>query len=614
MLRFERGFDSVVPPQHFRRLPRLHAVLFSQAVRLACFIQVFSFYNQNFVKVRIFMFLPRFKQAAAIAAALLFISSATAQEPAGDKVDLDILAQIKSQAFQHSQVMENLFYISEVYGPRVNNSRNHRAAAEWAMKQMKEWGLQNVHLEKFAFGYGWQIKKFYAAMETPAYAALIGFPLAWTPGTNGLITADAIWAPIHSKEDFAKYHGKLKGKVLLMFDPPQLQLHTRVDATPSPTDEEILARSNAPHRGAGGAAEGRGGPPAPGGASAPRGRGRVGEGDWVYTPTSLALAEEKNHLLRNEVNAFLKEEGVVVALTPGYNGDGGTIFSTYGGSENPKDPIPPPMVAITPEQYNRIVRLLQHGTTPKLTFDVAVDYQKEDQNAVNVIGEIPGTTKPDEVVMLGGHFDSWQGGTGATDNGTGSSVAMEAVRILATLKKPMARTVRVALWGGEEEGVYGSSAYVQQRFAPRDTMKKTPEYDKLDVYFNDDGGSGRFRGVSAGGSPQMATIFKSWIEPIKDQHIVAVSGADFRPTTQPGGTDSSSFSWIGLNGIGFQQDGLEYGTRTHHSNADTYDRVQKDDVMQGSMIEAWFAYNAATRPEMLPRIPTPEPLNASCSS
>ncbi len=552
------------------------------------------------------MHLHRFKQTAALAAALLLLSSANAQDPAGDKVDLDALTQIKSEAFQHSQVMENLYYISEVYGPRVNNSRNHRAAAEWAMKQMKEWGLKNVHLEKFPFGYGWQIKKFYAAMETPAYAALTGFPLAWTPGTNGPITAEAVWAPIHSKEDFAKYHGKLKGKVLLMFDPPPLQLHTRVDAAPSPTDEEILARSNAPR-----GFRGPGGPPvagAPAGAGAPRGRGRFGEGDWVYTPTSLALAEEKNHTLRNEVNAFLKEEGVAVSLTPGYNGDGGTLFSTYGGSENPNDPIPSPIVAISPEQYNRIVRLLQHGTVPKLTFDVAVEYQKEDQNAFNVIGEIPGTTKADEIVMLGGHFDSWQGGTGATDNGTGSAVSMEAVRILATLKKPMARTVRVALWGGEEEGVYGSSAYVQQHFAPRDTMKKTPEYDKLDVYFNDDGGSGRFRGVSAGGSPVTAAIFKSWIEPIKDQHIVSVSGAEFRPTTTPGGTDSSSFSWIGLNGIGFQQDGLEYGTRTHHSNADTFDRVQKDDVMQGSMVEAWFAYNAATRAEMLPRIPTPEPL------
>ncbi|MGO4518365.1 M28 family peptidase [Terriglobus sp. 2YAB30_2] len=540
------------------------------------------------------MNLYRITQAAALAAALLVIPPAAAQEQAGDKVDLDVLAQIKHEALQNSQVMENLYYISEVYGPRVNNSRNHRAAAEWAMQQMKAWGLKNVHLEAWGpFGYGWQIKKYYGALESPAYAALTGFPLAWTPGTDGPITADAVWAPIHSKDDFAKYKGKLKGKVVLIFDPPQLKLHSTAEAAPSPTDEEVEARTKTPPTG-----------PRGGG-----GRGRAGEGEWDYTPTSLALSGPKGRTLRNEVNAFLKEEGAAVVLTPGYNGDGGTVFSTYGGSEDPKDPVPPPMVAVTPEQYNRVVRLVQHGTTPKLTFDIQVDYQKTDQMAFNVVGEIPGTTKADEVVMLGGHFDSWQGGTGATDNGTGSSVALEAVRILATMHKPMARTVRVALWGGEEEGLYGSIAYVQQHFAQRETMKKTPEYDKLDVYFNDDSGSGRFRAVSALGNPQLATIFRSWIEPIKDQHIVAVTGGtEFRPTAQPGGTDSTSFSWIGLNGIGFQQDSLEYGTRTHHSNADLYDRVQKDDVMQGSLVEAWFAYNAATRAEMLPRIPTPEPL------
>jgi len=552
------------------------------------------------------------RQGAAVVTALLLIASTPAQEPAGDKVDLDVLTQIKTEAYQHSQVMENLFYMSEVYGPRVTNSRNHRAAAEWAMKQMKEWGLKNVHLEYWPFGYGWQIKKYYGAMESPSYAAIPGFPLAWSPGTNGAITAEPIFAPIHSKEDFAKYHGKLKGKIVLMFDPAPLTLHTRADAQPSPTDEEILARGDARGGGGGGRGAAGGAPGGPGGGTAanrdPSGRGRPGEGTWDYTPTSLALANSRNSELRAEVNAYMSAEGAALVLTPGYNGDGGTIFGSYGGSEDPKAPVPPPLVAIGAEHYNRIVRLLQHNITPKLTFDIQVEYQKENLNAFNVIGEIPGATKPDEVVMLGGHFDSWQGGTGATDNGTGSSVAMEALRILATLHKPMARTVRVALWGGEEEGVYGSTAYVQQHFAKRTDMIKTPEYDKFDVYFNDDGGSGRFRGVSAGGSPQMAAIFRSWIEPIKDQHIVAVTGGDtFRPTTSPGGTDSTAFSWIGLNGIGFQQDGLEYGTRTHHSNADTYDRVQKDDVMQGSMIEAWFAYNAATRPDMLPRIPTPAP-------
>jgi carboxypeptidase Q len=543
-----------------------------------------------------FMNLLRFRPAVAAActSALLLVSTAPAQQQGGDKVDLATLAQIKSEALDHSQVMENLYYMSEVYGPRVNNSRNHRAAAEWAMKQMKDWGLKNVHLEKWGpFGYGWQIKKYYGALETPAYAALIGFPLAWTPSTNGPVTADAVLAPLHSKDDFAKYKGKLKGKIVLIFDPHELSMHTEAEARRL-TDEEVLARvSGAP-----------GGPP-PGG-----GRGRAGTNTTKpgeYTPISLSTAAATGRVLRNEVNAFLKEEGVAVALTPGYNGDGGTIFASYGGSQDPKDPVGPPMAAITPEQYNRICRLLQHGATPKLTFDIQTEYQKDDVMGFNVVGEIPGTTKADEVVMVGGHFDSWQGGTGATDNGTGSSVAMEAVRILATLHKPMARTVRVALWGGEEEGLYGSLAYVQSHFAPRDTMKQTPEYAKLDVYFNDDSGSGKFRGVSAIGNKQLASIFQSWIDPIKDQGIVAVTGLNAGPTKTPGGTDSTSFSWIGLNGIGFMQDPLEYGSRTHHSNMDLYDRVQKGDVMQGSLVEAWFAYNAATRAEMLPRIPTPEP-------
>jgi carboxypeptidase Q len=529
--------------------------------------------------------------AATCTAALLLTTALPAQDQGGDKVDLEVLNQIKAEAFQNSQVMENLYYISEVYGPRVTNSRNHRAAAEWAMQQMKAWGLKNVHLEKWGpFGNGWQIKKFYGALETPAYAALIGFPLAWTPGTNGPVTADAVWAPMHSKEDFAKYHGKLKGKIVLIFDPREVKMHTEAEAHRL-TDEEIQSRvSGAPGAGA---RRGAAAPPKPG----------------EYTPSTLSTAAASGRILRNELNTFMKEEGVAVALTPGYNGDGGTIFASYGGSQDPKDPVGPPMAAITPEQYNRIVRLVQHGAAPKLTFDIATEYQKDDMMALNVVGEIPGTTKPEEVVMVGGHFDSWQGGTGATDNGTGSAVAMEAIRILATLKKPMARTVRVALWGGEEEGLYGSLGYVQKHFAPRDTMKKTPEYDKLDVYFNDDSGSGKFRGVSALGNAQIASIFRSWIapEPIKDSGLIAVTGLNAGPTLKPGGTDSTSFSWIGLNGVGFMQDGLEYGTRTHHSNMDVYDRVQKDDVMQGSMIEAWFAYNAATRPEMLPRIPTPAP-------
>jgi carboxypeptidase Q len=530
--------------------------------------------------------------AAACAVALVVAQAMPAQAPGGDKIDLDALTAIKREAFNRSQVMENLYYLSEVYGPRVNNSRNHRAAAEWAMKQMKEWGLQNVHLEKWPFGYGWQIKKYYGALETPAYASLIGFPLAWTPGTNGPVSGEAILAPLHSEADFAKYKGKLKGKVVLFFEPRVLEMHTEVEAKRL-TEAEIEARvmTPDPSRSGGGPAGARPAAPRPG----------------DITPSTFSTAAGSGMILRNKINTFFKEEGVLVALMPGYTGDGGTVFGSYGGSQNPNDPVGPPIVGVTPEQYNRVARLLQHGEKPKLSFDIEVEYQKDDTNGFNVVGEIPGTTKKDEVVMVGGHFDSWQGGTGATDNGTGSAVALEAVRILATLKKPMARTVRVALWGGEEEGLFGSLAYVQEHFAQRTTMKQTPEYAKLDVYFNDDSGSGRFRGVSALGNAQLAAIFKSWIEPIKDLEITAVTGLTAGPQVAPGGTDSTSFSWIGLNGVGFMQDPLEYGSRTHHSNMDLYDRVQKGDVMQGSMIEAWFAYNAATRADMLPRMETPAP-------
>lgn len=522
-----------------------------------------------------------------IAASLLPVVGA-AQETAPDHVDLTVLHDIKAQAFQHSEVMDNLFYLSEVYGPRVTDSANFRAAGQWAVKRLESYGLKNVHLEKWGpFGDGWQIKRFSAHLIEPAYAPLIGFPLAWSPGTNGPVTGEAILAPIHSEADFAKYKGKLRGKIVLVADPKVILMHTEPDAHRL-TDQEIEARTEVadPSRlGAFG-----GGPP------------------WRSSPPPTPFDRAAALKFKNDTNQFLHDEGALVVLSYGTNGDGGTVFATFGGSQNPKDPVPPPMAAITPEQYNRIARLLAKGFAPKLEFDIKTEYYKDDQYSFNVIGEIPGATKPDEVVMLGGHFDSWQGGTGATDNGTGSAVAMEAVRILMALHKPMDRTVRIALWGGEEQGLLGSKAYVQEHFAPRDTMKQTAEYPKLDAYYNDDNGTGRFRGISASGNDQTKAIFESWIAPIKDLEITAVTGATSLATAQPGGTDHTTFLWVGLPGYGFMQDPMEYSTRTHHSNMDLYDRVQVGDVMQGAAIEAWFVYNTATRSSMMPRIDTPQPM------
>jgi len=525
--------------------------------------------------------------------ALLASALPLAAQEAPEKIDLKVLHQIKSEAFQHSQVMDHLFYISDVYGPRITSSPNHRAAAEWIVKRLESYGLVNVHLEPWGpFGNSWQYKKFYGALVEPNYAPLIGFPLAWTPSTDGPVTAEAVLAPIHSQADFAKYHGKLKGKIVLIADPKVVLMHTEAEARRL-TDEEIAARGTIDDvsrlGGFGGGGARRGAAPAP----AP-----------VVVDRDAALK------LRNDTSKFLSDEGVLVAINYGTNGDGGTVFASFGGSQNPDDPTPPPMAAITPEHYNRIARLIQHHMAPKVTFDIQTETYKGDGMGFNVVGDLVGTSKQDEIVMVGGHLDSWQGGTGATDNGTGSSVAIEAVRILATISKtkPLARTVRIALWGGEEEGLFGSKAYVQAHFAPRDTMKMTPEYAKLDAYYNDDGGSGRFRGISADGNDEIAEIFKQWAAPIHDLGFVAVAGATGAPTREPGGTDSTSFSWIGLDGFGFMQDPLEYGSRTHHSNMDLYDRVQVGDVMQGAAIEAWFAYNTAMRPTMLPRLDTPTPL------
>jgi len=537
------------------------------------------------------------KNVLAFALALLAAIPLTAQEGTPEKIDLKVLHEIKDQAFQHSQVLEHLFYISDVYGPRITNSANHRAAAEWIVKRLQSYGLQNVHLEPWGpFGNGWQYKKFYGALVEPNYAPLIGFPLAWTPGTDGPVTGEAILAPIHSQEDFAKYTGKLRGKIVLIADPKVVELHTEPESHRL-TVEELEARTIVldPSR-----LDRRGAPPAAAGS-------RGAQAGAPLAPLSPDAALK----LRNDTSKFLRDEGVLVAVNHGTNGDGGTVFATFGGSQNPNDPVPPPIVAITPEHYNRVVRLLQHGFTPKLTFDIQTELYKDDQYGFNVVGEIPGTTKKDEVVILGGHLDSWQGGTGATDNGTGSSVAIEAVRILTQLHRPLARTVRIVLWGGEEEGLLGSKFYVQQHFAPRDTLKQTPEYAKLDAYYNDDNGGGRFRGISADGNDEIAAIFRQWAAPIRDLGFQIVAGATAAPTYQTGGTDNTSFSWIGLDGFGFIQDPLEYQSRTHHSNQDLYDRVQAGDVEQGAAIEAWFVYNTATRPDLLPRLDTPAPSSTS---
>ncbi|MGH9657455.1 MAG: M20/M25/M40 family metallo-hydrolase, partial [Bryobacteraceae bacterium] len=303
---------------------------------------------------------------------------------------------------------------------------------------------------------------------------------------------------------------------------------------------------------------------------------------------------------RNRLNRFLNEEGVLVAVSPGDRTDGGTVRSTAAGSREESDAVPPPSVALTPEHYNRIVRLIDKKVPVTLEFDIQNKFHEDAREMYNVTAELPGTDKKDEVVMLGAHLDSWTGGTGATDNAAGSSVVMEAIRVLKAADLRPRRTVRVALWTGEEQGLLGSRAYVKEHFADRETMELKPEHARLAGYFNLDNGSGKIRGVYLQGNDMMRPVFEAWLGPFKDLGATTIT---IRNTS---GTDHLSFDAVGLPGFQFVQDPLEYSSRTHHTNMDVYDRLQKADLMQASAVMASFVYHAASRDAILPRKPLPK--------
>lgn len=520
----------------------------------------------------------------AIAAPLLLIAE--------ERPDLLMINRIKAEAFENSKVMDHAFYLTDVYGPRVANSPGYRAAADWAVKKLAEYGLVNTHLEKWDFGRGWSFSKFYVAMTEPSYAPLIGFPLAWSAGTDGLISGEPVLAPLRTDADLDKWRGKLKGK-LVMTDPPR-ELPMQLAANGHRyTDAELEKEASAPEPGA---SPFRTGDPA---AVPP------GTQPGVQAPPSIIPGTQPVNLgelrrFRTKLQKFLTSEGVAAAIQIG-RGDGGTVFGQSSGTKEPKEPLSVPSIVLDAEHYNRIARLLARNIPVKLELEVKSSVQDSDLNSANVIGEIPGGRKKDEVVMIGAHLDSWQGGTGATDNAAGCAVAMEVMRILKTLNIKMDRTVRIALWGGEEAGLLGSKAYVKAHFADPAVMKVLPEHAKLDAYFNLDNGTGKIRGIYLQGLDMERPIFDAWMAPFRDLGATTVS---IRNT---GGTDHLSFAAVGLPGFQFIQDQMEYSTRTHHSNMDVYDRLQKGDLMQAAAIMASFVYHTAMRDEMLPRKPLPKP-------
>jgi carboxypeptidase Q len=507
------------------------------------------------------------KLAALLALAFTLAWAAVAQT---DWVAPDpaVIGKFEDEGSQHSHIMEVMGYLTDVYGPRLTNSPNIREAGEYAVKTLSAWGLANVHEETWGpFGRGWSNELFEANEFAPRHFPLIAFPKAWTAGTNGPITADAIYAKIERDEDFAFYRGRLRGMYVLTA--PTRVIDAQFDAPAHRFSDQELADMAQPR------------PP-------------------QQPPDKAALERQrKQQEFNNKLTKFLTDEGAAAWLEPAPH-DGGTMTVMSGGSRDPKDPPVLPRVAMDVEHYGRIFRTLEKNIPVTLRINIANKFYDENLDSFNIIAEIPGTDKPDDVVMLGAHFDSWASGTGATDNAAGSAVVMEAMRILKTCGMKMRRTVRLALWTGEEEGLLGSRAYVMEHFADRNSMDLKPDHAKLSAYFNVDNGTGKIRGIYLQGNEAVRPIFEKWMEPFKPEGMTTLSA---RGTN---GTDHVPFDEVGLPGFQFIQDPIEYETRTHHTNMDVYERIQATDLKQMAVIVASFAYMTANADQPLPRKPLPK--------
>lgn len=543
-------------------------------------------------------------------------TAAGQQQPALDPNDP--VAKIIEEGMNHSQVMQTLSYLTDVIGGRLTGSPNMRRANEWTRDQLAKWGLVNAHVEPWGtFGRGWSLRRFSAEVVEPQDFPLIAYPKAWSPGTNGPVTAEVVYVDAKDENELrAKYAGKLRGMIVLTGPMREVKAHfeplgTRRD------EKDLLALANAPDP-----------------ATLPA--RRFGQ----LTPEQREAAR-----FAAVKSQFFQTEGVALLVDPG-RGDGGTLFvqsatvpqpfsaNQFGPGAprriNPYDKDAPqiaPQIVLAAEHYNRVARMLQAGERVRMTVNLDVQFHDQDAQAYNTVAEIPGSDPQlkDELVMLGGHMDSWHAGTGATDNGAGVAVAMEAARIIQTLGLKPRRTIRVALWSGEEQGLLGSAGYVRQHFGeivtptpqptppgaaeaqpqarpsptPQGRLVTKPDYEKFDAYFNLDNGTGKIRGVYLQGNSAVMPIFRQWLAPFR------AMGAETLSLSNTGGTDHLSFDRIGLPGFQFIQDEIEYDTRTHHSNMDVFDRIQADDMKQAATIMAAFVYQTAQRDEKLPRKPAP---------
>ncbi len=507
------------------------------------------------------------RKLLALSAAVLVAVFVLAQE----KLDTATIAKIRTEGLAHSQVMDIAFQLTDGSGPRLMNSPGFFRATNWAKKTLQGWGLDNTALEPWGtFGKGWELQKSYIAMTAPYYKPLIGLPKTWTSGTGGAKNAEIVIVTAKDSTELLAFVGKLQGKIIIL----PLKDTLKPGFTP---DASRYADSTLQQMGAFQL-------PKPDSSRRPSNRG----GQLQLAALQLARIKE-----------LAKKEGAIAVLSGSVRGHDGTIFVQGGGAYTTQSPENFLDIMLAFEDYMTLYRLAKAGTVVKLDLDVQTKFAVSDSTGYNVIAEIKGSDPKlkDELVMLGGHLDSWHGSMGATDNAAGCAVMMEAMRILKTLGVKPRRTIRMALWSAEEEGLIGSRNYVRNHFTDTATRKYNAAGDKVAAYFNLDNGTGKIRGVYAQGNEQVKPIFTQWLQPFHDLGAGAVT----LQTT--GGTDHLSFDAIGLPGFQFIQDGMEYNTRTHHTNMDSYDHLQAADLMQAATIVASFVYNAAMRDEKLPRKP-----------
>ena len=534
--------------------------------------------------------------ASTVVAAVCAWTAVVAQEP----VDLGVIDRIKAEAFDRSQVMEHLRFLTDVYGPRLTGSPQFDEAARWTTERLKSFGVSNVHVETWGpFGRSWSAEQYSVEQLEPRYAQLTAAPLAWSASTSGPVTGEPLLAPLEvsfmrgpkkAADSFAEYRarwtGKLRGRIVLLSpthpeSPRSSALFTRMTA------EQLSELAGAPDPVAK--------PPIT----------SIDAIEWpekqedvfkLFMSMSADMVDrliDRYDELDAERGAFFAREGVAAVLRADDRAREGLLAAEAAGAFKAASPMAPATFIVTSEQYGRIARLVEHKQPVRLRVELKATASVTDVDGQNIVGEIPGGAKADEVVMVGAHFDSWHTGTGTTDNGAGSAVMIEVMRILKALDLKLDRTVRIALWGGEEQGLLGSRAYVKAHFG--EPGAPTPEHGKLSGYFNLDNGSGRIRGVHLQGHEAMRPIFEQWLAPFRDLGVTTITIRD------TGGTDHLSFARVGLPGFQFIQDPLDYGTLTHHTSADTLDHAVPSDLMQAAAVIAAVVYDAANRPERLPR-------------